>query len=218
MIWEDLQLMTRAHVLARAVDVIPDHIYYWRERGLGELSITQSRTEISNLRDRIDALLAIDAFLAAHAPADLLRRHQHKALTNDLWLYVGDLYKVGDDYRTEFLDLACRYLGEIRPRVLAKLRAVQKLAYYLIERRLMPELLALLAWQMRQPVRAGPIARRRGRLLADPPLREDARLRIPAKIFRPAWPALAPFVRVAARRGPATPDPPPRRRPRRAPR
>ncbi|HKB29248.1 MAG TPA: CDP-glycerol glycerophosphotransferase family protein [Streptosporangiaceae bacterium] len=209
MIWEDLQLMTRAHVLARAVDVIPDHIYYWRERGLGELSITQSRTEISNLRDRIDALLAIDAFLAAHAPADLLRRHQHKALTNDLWLYVGDLYKVGDDYRTEFLDLACRYLGEIRPRVLAKLRAVQKLAYYLIERRLMPELLALLAWQMRQPVRAVPIVRRRGRLLADLPLREDARLRIPAKIFRPAWRELDPFVRVEAVgwRGGGTPRP-----------
>ena len=69
MLWEDIQLMTRAHVLARAVDVIPDHIYYWRERGLGELSITQSRTNISNLRDRIDALLAIDGFLAGHAPA-----------------------------------------------------------------------------------------------------------------------------------------------------
>ncbi len=103
MLWEDLQLMTRAHVLARAVDVIPDHIYFWRERGLGELSITQSRTDISNLRDRIDALLAIDGFLALHAPAALLRRHQRKALTNDLWLYVGDLYKVSDDYRAEFL-------------------------------------------------------------------------------------------------------------------
>ena len=35
MVWEDLQLMTRAHVLAKAVDVIPDYIYYWRERGGG---------------------------------------------------------------------------------------------------------------------------------------------------------------------------------------
>ena len=63
MVWEDLQVMTRAHVLAKAVDVIPDPIYYWRERGKGELSITQSRTNIGNLRDRITALLAIDAFL-----------------------------------------------------------------------------------------------------------------------------------------------------------
>src|SRR5579875_3460013 len=33
MLWEDLQAMARAHVLARAVDVIPEPIYYWRERG-----------------------------------------------------------------------------------------------------------------------------------------------------------------------------------------
>ena len=60
MVWEDLQLITQAHVLARAVDVIPDPIYYWRERGKGALSITQSRTDIINYRDRITALLAID--------------------------------------------------------------------------------------------------------------------------------------------------------------
>ncbi len=198
MLWEDLQLMTRAHVLARAVDIVPDHIYYWRERGLGELSITQSRTNIANFRDRIDALLAIEAFLAGHAPADLQRRHQHKALTNDIWLYVGDLYKVGEDYRTEFLDLAGRYLSQVRPRVVAKLPSVQKLAYHLIGQRQMPALLSLLTWQAAQPVRSVPLVRRHGRLLADLPFRDDLRLRIPAKTFRPAWRELDPFVRVDA--------------------
>ena len=131
-------------------------------------SITQSRADISNLRDRIDALLAIDGFLAVHAPAALLRRHQRKALTNDLWLYVGDLYKVGDDYRAEFLDLAGQYLDQVRPRVLSKLPATQKLAYYLIKRRLMPQLLELLTWQLRQPVRAVPLVRRRGQAARGP--------------------------------------------------
>ena len=89
--WEDLQAMTRAHVLAKAVDVIPDTIYYWRERGKGALSITQSRTDIGNLRDRITALSNIDRFLRERASATLLREHQRKALVNDLWLYVCDL-------------------------------------------------------------------------------------------------------------------------------
>jgi CDP-glycerol glycerophosphotransferase len=31
-VWEDIRLMTKAHVLATAVDVIPDIVYYWRER------------------------------------------------------------------------------------------------------------------------------------------------------------------------------------------
>jgi len=196
MLWEDLQLMTRAHVLARAVDVIPDHVYYWRERGLGELSITQSRTDIRNLRDRIDALLAIDGFLAQNAPAALLRRHQRKALGNDLWLYVGDLYKVDDGYRAEFLDLAGRYLDQVWPRVLSKLPAAQKLTYYLVKQRLMPELIGFLTWQLRQPVRAVPLVRRHGRLIADLPLRTNSRLRIPTKIFRPSWRELDPVVRV----------------------
>jgi CDP-glycerol glycerophosphotransferase len=80
-VWEDLQLITKAHVLARAVDVIPDPIYYWRERGTGALSITQSRTSISNFRDRITALQVIDDFLRQHKPARMVTDHQPKALT-----------------------------------------------------------------------------------------------------------------------------------------
>ena len=95
-VWEDLRLMTKAHVLARAVDVIPDVVYYWRERAQGKLSITQSRTSIANLRDRMTAMNDIDQFIAAHSTAALLRAHQRKALKNDLWLYVQDLHKVTD--------------------------------------------------------------------------------------------------------------------------
>src|ERR1039457_4348292 len=53
MVWEDIQLMTKAHVLAKSVDVVSDLVYYWRERGRGALSITQNRTDIRTLRDRI---------------------------------------------------------------------------------------------------------------------------------------------------------------------
>ena len=61
--------MTKAHVLARAVDVIPDIVYYWRERAQGRLSITQSRTSVANLRDRMTAMNDIDQFIAAHSTA-----------------------------------------------------------------------------------------------------------------------------------------------------
>src|SRR5580693_8910471 len=111
MAWEDLQLMTKAHVLARAVDVIPDPIYYWRERGSGALSITQSRTSIENFRDRITALLVIDEFLREHPPARMVREHQRKALLNDLWLYIPDLGRTTEAYRAEFFDLLGTYLA-----------------------------------------------------------------------------------------------------------
>ena len=114
-VWEDIRLMTKAHVLARAVDVIPDIVYYWRERAQGRLSITQSRTSIANLRDRMTALDDIDEFIAAHSTASLLRAHQRKALKNDLWLYVQDLHKVTEAYRAEFADLVNGYLDHVRP-------------------------------------------------------------------------------------------------------
>jgi CDP-glycerol glycerophosphotransferase len=120
-VWEDIRLMTKAHVLATAVDVIPDIVYYWRERAQGGLSITQSRGSIANLRDRMTALDDIDDFIAAHSTSQLLRAHQRKALKNDLWLYVQDLHKVTEAYRVEFTDLVNGYLDHVGRRVLRSL-------------------------------------------------------------------------------------------------
>ena len=196
MAWEDLQAMTRAHVLARAVDVIPDPIYYWRERGKGELSITQSRTSISNFRDRIAALLAIDAFLREQGSARLLRDHQRKALVNDLWLYVGDLSRTSDEYQAEFIVLGGQYLRQVDPRAIAKLPSTHKLAYHLIKTGQLEQLREFNAWRARQPIKTTPMVRRFGRLWADLPFRGDRGLKIPASVYRPYWRELDPYVRV----------------------
>jgi len=209
-VWEDLRLMTKAHVLARAVDVIPDVVYYWRERAQGRLSITQSRTSIANLRDRMTAMNDIDQFIAAHSTGRLLRAHQRKALKNDLWLYVQDLHKVTDAYRAEFTDLVNGYLDHVGRRVLRSLPATHKLAYHLVRIRAMPQLAGLAAWMVEQPVRQVPMIRRRGRLLADLPFRENAPdsaasggrppqtppIKIPSRVFRPHWRDLDPYMQV----------------------
>jgi CDP-glycerol glycerophosphotransferase len=195
-VWEDIQVMTKAHVLARAVDVIPDPIYYWRERGTGALSITQSRTDIKNYADRIDALLAIDAFLRGRRPARLLRQHQHKALVNDIWLYVGELGRTTDQFRAEFMTLTRSYLAQVDRRVFRKLPSVQRLAYHLISADRGAELLELVMWAAAQPIKTVPVVRERGRLRADLPFRADPALNLPARLYRPHWRELDPFVRV----------------------
>jgi len=195
-VWEDIRLMTKAHVLARAVDVIPDIVYYWRERAQGRLSITQSRTSIANLRDRMAALADIDAFIGAHSTGRLLRAHQRKALKNDLWLYVQDLHKVTDAYRSEFADLVNGYLDHVGRRVLRSLPAPHKLAYHLVRIRAMPQLAELAAWLVEQPVRQVPMVRRLGRLYADLPFRENSPVPVPARVFRPHWRDLDPYMQV----------------------
>ncbi len=223
-VWEDIRLMTKAHVLARAVDVIPEIVYYWRERAQGRLSITQSRTSIANLRDRMTALADIDQFIAAHSTARLLRAHQRKALKNDLWLYVQDLHKVTEAYRAEFADLVNGYLDHVGRRVLRSLPAPHKLAYHLVRIRATPQLAELAAWLVEQPVRQVPMVRRWGRLRADLPFRTDSPvspggtipprppqlmgglpappdppgppIHVPARVFRPHWRDLDPIMWV----------------------
>jgi CDP-glycerol glycerophosphotransferase len=195
--WEDLQAMTRAHVLARAVDVITDPIYYWRERGKGALSITQSRTDIGNFRDRITALRNIDAFLRERRSGGLLRDHQRKALVNDLWLYVGDLSRTSREYQAEFMELGRDYLSQVDRRALARLPSTHKLAYHLIQAGRLEQLLEFNAWQADQPIKTIPVVRRFGRVRADLPFRADRRrLKIPARVYRPHWRELDPFIRI----------------------
>jgi CDP-glycerol glycerophosphotransferase len=195
-VWEDLQLMTKAHVLATAVDVITDHIYYWRQRASGELSITQSRTSIANFRDRITALGVIDDFLRTRKPRHLLPDHQRKALVNDLWLYIPDLTSTSEEYRAEFGRLLAGYLAQVDRRVLRQLPSTHRLAYHLAGRGMMPELLSYAAWLGDQPVKTVPVVRGHGRARADLPFRADRALAIPPGVYRTRMRELDPFVRV----------------------
>ena len=195
-VWEDLQLMTKAHVLASAVDVITDHVYYWRQRTSGELSITQSRTSIANFRDRITALGVIDDFLRTRKPRHLLHDHQAKALVNDLWLYIPDLMQTSEEYRAEFGSLLAGYLAQVDSRVLRQLPSTHRLAYHLASRGMMPELLSYAAWLGEQPVKTVPVVPGHGKVRADLPVRADRQLAIPASVYRTRMRELDPFVRV----------------------
>jgi len=198
MLWEDLVAMTRAHVLARSVDVITEPVYYWRDRDKGAPSITQSRTDIGNFRDRVTALHLIDDFLRDSGTPALLRAHQHKALVNDLWLYVGDLPGTSADYQREFADLAAGYLRQVSPGVAEDLPTTRKLAYHLIGHGRLTELIGYTGWLAANPGRTPPMVRVHGRLRADLPLRGDASLAISDRVFRPRWRELDPHVGVDA--------------------
>ncbi|MCW2915949.1 MAG: putative glycerophosphotransferase/glycosyltransferase [Actinomycetia bacterium] len=191
-LYEDIQLAIRIHCLARRADVITETIYHWRERVGANLSITQRRDSLTNLRDRVGALLTIDTFLRERASTKLLRLHQRKAVGNDLPLYFRELHRVGDDYREVFLDLVNRYLDQVHPSALRGLTSREKLKFHLARRRLMPELLELLAWERTRPTES--VVRRRGRLYADLPFRGE--LGIPDRVFRLSVAETTPVTRV----------------------
>lgn len=196
MVWEDLVAMTKAHVLASAVDVITEPVYYWRDRESAARSITQSRADIANLSDRVTALTMIDDFLRERGTPAMLRQHQDKALVNDLWLYVRDLPETDAGYQRELVGLVGGYLRQVSPKVRRALPATRKLAYYLITRGEAAELVGFAAWLAEHPDRTPPVVRTPRGLRADLPLRRDGRLSIPDEVFRLRWRELDPHVRV----------------------
>jgi CDP-glycerol glycerophosphotransferase len=196
MLWEDLVAMTKAHVLARSVDVITEPVYHWRDRDKGAPSITQSRTDAGNFRDRFTALGMIDDFLRRRGTPAMLRQHQHKALVNDLWLYIRDLPSTSADYQAEFAKLAAGYLRQVTPGLTAELPSTRKLAYHLISAGRQAELAEFAQWLAAHPGRTPPMVRVRGRLRADLPLRADRALAIPPDVYRPQWRELDPYVAV----------------------
>jgi CDP-glycerol glycerophosphotransferase len=144
--WGDIQLMTMAHVLARKVDLIPDAICLRQGR-------VRAGDSVAELRDRMITLAAIDTLLASYGPARLLRAHQAKALTDDLWRFVRDMHKASQAYRAEFAVLVAPYLDTVSPKVLRNLPATNKLAYRLVREGAMPELAQFANWLTKHPER-----------------------------------------------------------------
>lgn len=145
------QLMTTAHVLAKSVDVIPDAMYSRREQ-------VRDSGFIAGLRDRMTALAEIDTLLASYGPAKLLRAHQVKALTEDLWCYVRDMHTASQAHRAEFAVLVAPYLDTVSPKVLRHLPPTQKHAYQLIRQGAMPELAKFAYWLTKHPEHQSPMA------------------------------------------------------------
>ncbi|WOP19851.1 glycosyltransferase [Raineyella sp. LH-20] len=56
--YEDYPVTLPAYLRARSVDVLADHVYYWRDRESGD-SITQQTFRLDNVRDRVASALAV---------------------------------------------------------------------------------------------------------------------------------------------------------------
>jgi CDP-glycerol glycerophosphotransferase len=179
---EDIPVVLPAHVLARSVDVIRAPVYLYREREDGSPSITQRRTELRSLQDRLAAVEQVRAFLAGRRPRRLERWYDESVVEDDLRYHLDVLDEAGEDYRALFLDRANAFLDRAGPGVEDRLPAIQRLKWHLVRRRLMPELLEVVRFEkaggVNRKVRLG------GRAYGDYPFLDDAALGIPRSTFR----------------------------------
>jgi CDP-glycerol glycerophosphotransferase len=96
-LYEDQLFTLKAFAEARRICVITETVYFWYVERIGsDLSITQRRHEVRNVRSRVEVNRQIDDYLGARGLHDLARTKTRKFLSHDLYLYLSTLLELDD--------------------------------------------------------------------------------------------------------------------------
>ncbi|WSY82454.1 bifunctional glycosyltransferase family 2 protein/CDP-glycerol:glycerophosphate glycerophosphotransferase [Streptomyces sp. NBC_00876] len=147
-LYEDIPVVLPAHFLAGSVDIVKDPVYHWRDR---PGSITTSRAVVRGIRDRVAHVQGVSTFLAENRTAADKNHYEDHALANDLWYFMEVLPDGDEEYRAAFLTYTNEFLGQVDQSVLDGLPLRLRLMWHLVRERRMEELLALLAFDKREP-------------------------------------------------------------------
>ncbi|MGW0535765.1 bifunctional glycosyltransferase/CDP-glycerol:glycerophosphate glycerophosphotransferase [Streptomyces sp. NPDC003032] len=142
-LYEDTPVMIPAHFLAASVDVLSDHVYYWRVR---EGSITRRRTDVKGVRDRIAACAHVSGFLARHAP-EMKKTYDASCLRDDFVYFLEGLPMGGPEYRTAFMTDTAAFLRRADPSVVAGLPVGLRIKWQLVREARTAELIDLLTFE-----------------------------------------------------------------------
>ncbi|QRV28001.1 CDP-glycerol glycerophosphotransferase family protein [Streptomyces californicus] len=160
-LYEDTPVMIPAHYLAGSVDVLREHVYYWRVR---EGSITRRRTDVTGVRDRIAACEQVSAFLGGR-DAEQRRAYDASCLRDDFGYFLDGLPLGGEAYRSAFLEGAGAFADRAGAGALEGLPVELRVKWTLVRERRLDELLEVLAFERANGpgvfAVAGPPGRRR---------------------------------------------------------
>lgn len=161
MLYEDIPITFPAHYLATTVDVLEDVVYAWRFRSFGDHSITQSRTDISNLRDRLKAIDMLNNFFEDQMiTGELCEAKDYKLLSTDFLLYMNKLPAADSAYADYLLRYVTEYLREVPEKVLLRLQPIDRMKYYFVKEQDKEKLFRLINFQKTADFRRRRIIRR----------------------------------------------------------
>jgi CDP-glycerol glycerophosphotransferase len=134
-IYEDQLFTLSCCVLARRIAVIPDVVYHWITRSVGKPSITHTRSQIANLRDRIAVNVRMDQFLRAHDAEDLAPIKDAKFIEHDLRLYLNELWHREPAYQRDFIDILADYVTTFPYSVAEQLPTIYRVVLFMLRQR-----------------------------------------------------------------------------------
>ncbi len=141
--YEDQPTTTRAYLLGR-FDVVPDVVYHWRIRGDGT-SITQQRSSVTDLRDRVATKRMSLASVREIGGPEVERVFVDRVMAGDLWRYFLEIPGCSDEWWT-LLREGIAELWAGRSLVRSGLPPVHRLTGWLVEQGRREEAAAVMAY------------------------------------------------------------------------
>ncbi|WP_405017784.1 bifunctional glycosyltransferase family 2 protein/CDP-glycerol:glycerophosphate glycerophosphotransferase [Kitasatospora sp. NBC_00070] len=184
-LYEDAPVSVPHHYLAKSVDVLSEPIYHWREREVGEMSITQMRTNPKGLIDRVKSMELVRAWLLGRPEPEFkeyLRSYDENNLVEEIPMFFWSVLEGDQDYREAYQVNVSRLLRAIGPEQVRKLRAPLRLKYHLTLQNRMSEFVDQMAFE-KDSNGAAP-ARGLLRPYADYPFLRGGRKSVPADVLR----------------------------------
>ncbi|PJN24579.1 CDP-glycerol glycerophosphotransferase family protein [Kitasatospora sp. CB02891] len=184
-LYEDAPVSVPHHYLARRVDVLAEPIYHWREREVGEMSITQMKTNPKGVIDRVKSMELVRDWLGGQSDPKFrkyLRAYDENNLVEEIPMFFGSVLEGDPEYNAAYLESAGRLLRAIGPEQVRKLRAPLRLKYHLTLQGRLDELIEQLIFE-KDSNGAAPT---RGLLrpYADYPFLRGGRKSVPADVLR----------------------------------
>ncbi|MFF4925529.1 CDP-glycerol glycerophosphotransferase family protein [Kitasatospora sp. NPDC001261] len=184
-LYEDAPVSVPHHYLAKSVDVLSEPIYHWREREVGEMSITQMRTNPRGLIDRVASVELVRAWLTKQTEprfAEYLRSYDENTLVEEIPMFFSSLVEGDKEYRDAYLQHVGRLLRSIGAEHVARLRAPLRLKYHLTLSGRMDELVEQITYERESG--GGVQARGLLRPYADYPFLRGGRKSVPAGVLK----------------------------------
>ncbi|MGX4686645.1 bifunctional glycosyltransferase/CDP-glycerol:glycerophosphate glycerophosphotransferase [Vagococcus sp. JNUCC 83] len=134
MLYEDIPVTIPSHILADSVDVLTKTTYLWRARDEGDQSITQQRSNINNLSDRLKAIQMVWEFMEKKGTnKDIKDAFDFKNLNMDFQIYINYLKEKKPDFNQLLIKYLQEYLSHVSDDTMLELVVIKRLKYQLIK-------------------------------------------------------------------------------------
>lgn len=145
--YEDVPFNIKAYCKAEKIAFLDEIVYSYRIRDGESKSTTQKRAEWQNFLNRYNAVKAVDDFFEAEVTDPQLRTEKDRRILDlDFIIFLNAFPEASEQYRRQFAELVCPYLERVEKNTIARLRAVNRIKYQLLQEKRFDELVSFIEY------------------------------------------------------------------------